>query len=147
MGIVRRKRTPGAVSTLLEKAVPLAISTVALVTLVGCESRFRAYSWETGSSTQMKSTTEVEFIPVYWRDAGLFNPPKPALPDRKYTVVGEVIGEANVLSQGLRFELVERELRRGAAALHGDAVIDARRTHFFGPSPAAEFRAEVVRWK
>lgn len=95
----------------------------------------------------LKSTVADGSIPVYWREAALFSPPKPIMPDRQYVVVGYVTGDAHPLSQGFRFELVEEQFRRGATALRGDAVIDARPTHYYGPSPVTAFEATVVRWK
>ena len=52
-----------------------------------------------------------------------------------------------MLAQGLNYALIESHFRKCAAEIHGDAVVDAHRTHFYGPSPITGFMADIVRWK
>lgn len=122
-------------------------SLTALISIVcGCGSYFTVSPMTSDSEIRVMPTWDGQHIPVYWRNGSRFQPPKPEVPSKPYVVVGFVSGEAGVLSIGIHGELVEQQFRWAAAAIKGDAVIDAHATHFFGPAPIKAFQGDVVRW-
>lgn len=118
----------------------------ALLTLGGC-SHFHVHPKGSQEELRLTSVWSGHGIPVYWSNPQQFLFPKPTLPDRKYAVVGYVSGEADVVFQGIQWEGIEASFRRGAAALEGDAVVDAHMLHFFGPVLIAAFQGKVVKWE
>lgn len=81
-------------------------------------------------------------IGVYWKTRRSGTDPVPPAP---YEVIGIVQGAAGFLWQS-RWAL-DANYRRAAAALGGDAVVDAWLGVFTGPYPANEVHGRIVKWK
>jgi hypothetical protein len=120
----------------------------------GCISDFQVYRAQMTEDGKLK-ITDPEPVPlpssasnkigVYWTDHGRRQVNGRPMPKRPYEVIGRVNG---VLGVALQTDVVlDASFRRAAAAIGGDAVIDAKRGKYMEKSTGNEYTGKVIKWK
>jgi len=120
----------------------------------GCISDFQVYRAQMTEDGKLK-VTDPEAVPlpssasskigVYWTDHGRREINGRPMPKRPYEIIGRVHGVVGVAWQ--TDVLLDANFRRAAAAIGGDAVIEARRGKYLEKAPANEYTGKVIKWK
>lgn len=131
--------------------IPLALALPFLASSCGCLCEFQAYrATEDSEGYFVLSDQKPVALPlaasnhieVYWKKDTRWA--SDSDPPQDYEVIGVVQGAAGYSWQS-RFVL-ESNYRRAAAALGGDAVVNARLGTWLGAYPANEVHGQIVRW-
>jgi hypothetical protein len=84
-------------------------------------------------------------VPVYWKDYGSRSTSGASTPHRPYEIIGRARG---VVGVGMQFEsYLDEQFRRAAAALDGDAIIDAKKGPWIPKPPGNEYTGRIIKWK
>ncbi len=127
---------------------------VAALCATGCTNHFEVHRAELGNNNLLRILDPnpvpvpdhaPSSIPVYWKDYGQRQANGASMPELPYEVIGRARGVVGVAAQNAA--MIDTQFRRTAAALGGDAIIEARKGAWIPKPPGNEYIGRIIKWK